>query len=429
MNPVIHLSLFITENCNLQCDYCFASGMQKRDISPPTATRAIDFLFGHAGKEPYLHISFWGGEPLLRFDLIQNLVLYAESKAEASGKAISFSIPTNATLLSAETIHFIKDHGISLSLSIDGTDESQRFRKTLTGKSSFSHVERTLSLLKKTGNGSNCSIRKTVFPKNAGLLARDVAYFLAHGFRYLAFSPVMETSWTERSYDIFLNEQLACADMWIDALKKSDPFFVQSWTDILLLGKLSAGKSVHPSSSFFCGAGAAMIAVDIDGDIFPCHRFVFYDKENRREKLGSVESGFSEHVRSRYINVKQPAASPHHTRCSRCGVRNMCSLLCPATNYSLTGDIAVPGPALCRFVSMTEKVIEAIEDAVGTTPVYKDYIDNLMRATFPGYSRSRFGKLFWDRVLTADIERLAGKTADGLKQLKLLKQDKKRRRS
>ena len=120
MNPIRHLELFITENCNLRCEYCFASDMEKKDIPSDLAHKAIDFLFENSKGERFVIVSFWGGEPLLRFPMIKKLVMYSLESAKQEGKRIRFSIPTNATLLNEEILGFIQKHTISVSLSIDG---------------------------------------------------------------------------------------------------------------------------------------------------------------------------------------------------------------------------------------------------------------------------------------------------------------------
>jgi uncharacterized protein len=419
MNPVIHLSLFITENCNLKCQYCFAAGMEKRDINPQTAFRAIDFLFLHAGEHRIVHLSFWGGEPLLRFDLIKQLVSYAESKAVETGKKIFFSIPTNATLLTEEIIDYIKRHNIVLSLSIDGTEASQRFRKTLSGQNSYSKVVKNIKLLEQAGHISMVSVRKTVTPENVSYLARDIEFFLYFGFRSIAFSPDMESKWTEEAYELFQSEQLQCADMWINSLEEEKPFFVQSWTDILLLRKLMNKKNEYVPDSFFCGAGSTMIAVDIDGDIYPCHRFVFYDKEKRREKLGSIKKGFTEKERRlRYTDINVAHKKVNYGQCHKCTLFQICRLLCPATNYRMTGDIYNLHPSLCRFFTITERILCSIERRIGNTPIYSEFINRLMKTIYQYSYRSRFSRLFWQRVMKNDIERITRKTNLILKQIR-----------
>jgi uncharacterized protein len=419
MNSVMYLSLFITEKCNLRCPYCFAAGMEKRDIDPQTAFRAIDFLFLHAGDERSVHISFWGGEPLLRFDLIKRLVSYAESKAEKAEKKIIFSIPTNTTLLTMEILNYVKRHNIGLSLSIDGTDKSQRFRKTLSGRSSYGQVVRNLKLLEQAGDIGRVSVRKTVTPENVSNLSRDLEFFLQLGFRSIAFSPVMESPWTEKAYGIFQSEQLKCADMWISSLKEGKPFFVQSWTDILLLRQFLNKKKTYDFHTFFCGAGSTMIAVDIDGDIFPCHRFVFYDKEKRKEKLGSIKNGFTEKERRlRYTDINLPQKNKNYGQCERCTLFHICNLLCPATNYSLTGDIYNLRPRICRFFTITENVLGVIEQKTGNIPDYREFNHRLMRSVYQYSYLSRFNRLFWQRVMSEDVEVITEKTSLILQRLR-----------
>jgi len=128
-HAVRRLDLFVTEACNLACGYCFAATQNRKDPSPEESLRAIDWLMRSEAKR--LHVTFWGGEPLLRFELIKRLVGHARSSARRAGKRVTFSMPTNATRLDEDVVAWLEAEGVRIFLSIDGDEAGQRERRGL----------------------------------------------------------------------------------------------------------------------------------------------------------------------------------------------------------------------------------------------------------------------------------------------------------
>ena len=160
IRPLRTFSLFVTENCNLDCDYCFFDKRDKKEISVDTAQRAVDFFLEQSKYENKMHLSFWGGEPQLSQRLIKRLVDYTTRKAQMAGKTIHYSMPTNCTAFNEDALDFIKSRNISLSLSIDGTRTSQSLRRTVKGHSSYHTVKENLKLIEMMGVSHLASVRK-----------------------------------------------------------------------------------------------------------------------------------------------------------------------------------------------------------------------------------------------------------------------------
>ncbi|MBD3316413.1 MAG: 4Fe-4S cluster-binding domain-containing protein [Chitinivibrionales bacterium] len=356
-----HLALFLTECCNLRCDYCYASSMNNKRTTPETAYAAVDFLFENAPESTNLHISFWGGEPLLEFALMKELVNYSRSKAESNRRKITFSFPTNATLLNEEILDFTKRNGVSFSLSIDGTLESQAARKTAGGENSYYLVGRSLDLVKAMMGPNLPPIRKTIEPETVGNLAADVRYFLDGGFSNITFSPVLEKAWTEERMEELRRQQICVADLFMAHLLAGQPFHVHLWDEMLAMEHFARNGILELNGSFPCGAGCYMCAVDVEGDIYPCHRFVLYDKGKRKCMLGSVKAGLrGERVLAPYRSIDNTVLRNRTTKCKSCAVRRKCLMLCPATNLALTGDIFTNPTSVCRFRMQMEEILAYI---------------------------------------------------------------------
>ena len=149
MSPLRHLALFVTESCNLACDYCFAANMEGKHVTEPVPRQAIDLMFAPGNEAEQVTITFWGGEPLLKFDLVRELVGYAKDVAARRGKRVDFAMPTNLTLLTDEMVDFFQAHGVSLSLSLDGEEAAQALRRTRAGGSSFPIISKKLDLVRR----------------------------------------------------------------------------------------------------------------------------------------------------------------------------------------------------------------------------------------------------------------------------------------
>ncbi len=419
MKPIKHLALFVTENCNLRCEYCYASYMEKRNITFRLACKAVDFLFDNSKGEDVVILSFWGGEPFLRFRMIKKLVIYSIVAAGKENKKIRFSIPTNATLLNDEILDFIQEYKIMTSLSIDGKEFSQSLRKTVDGKSSFPVIIKNLELIRQKSMGHSFFIRKTVSPLTAGNLYEDIIFFIDQGFKYIAFSPCLEEKWASEDFEIYEREQLRLADLWIKELKSGNDITFQIWDEMFSIRTLYRKGELSQKKRFFCGAGISSLAVDIYGDIYPCHRFVFYDKALRRQRLGSLEHGIIEKkLYESYNNIDDGKLLKRTKRCQGCRYFDRCLLFCPAINYALTNDIFKNDEKLCRFLDITEHVINYIEEKAGREAYFKEYINRSLMRIYQYNPLSRFGFSFWEQLKEDDLNRITQKSWEILGKIK-----------
>lgn len=178
--PITKLELFLTEDCNLRCDYCFLKGKRPQYMSWDIAKRSVEFLFAESRDARDLTIIFFGGEPLLLWDVIKKVVLYAERLARKYGKTIHYSLTTNGILLSKNILRFSRTHGIMHLLSIDGDRETHdRHRHFPDGSGTFDVVASKIPLLKKYQGWLGA--RMTVTPETVNSLASNVRFLFSFG--------------------------------------------------------------------------------------------------------------------------------------------------------------------------------------------------------------------------------------------------------
>jgi len=173
--PITRLELFLTENCTLNCDYCFVASKKKgHRMSWETAKKAVDFLMIQSSNLSEIHITFIGGEPLLEFPLMKRIACYAESCAEQYGKNINYAVTTNGTIMSNEIAEFAQKHCFNYLLSIDGNKETHDLhRKTYDGKGSYEMLtEKNFHLLKSIQGWMGA--RVTVNPDTVDHLASNI---------------------------------------------------------------------------------------------------------------------------------------------------------------------------------------------------------------------------------------------------------------
>jgi|GEM_PF-4263464 len=390
-NPAVgHLALFVTENCNLRCEYCFASNMIKKNISIENGRKAIDFLFDHSGKRKQLGITLWGGEAFMRFPLMKRLVAHAEKKAKETGKRVTFSVPTNATLLSDRVLDYVREHKIRLSLSIDGMADTQARRKTVAGGNSFPLVEKVLPRVVQKLRDYLPPVRMTVTPSAAANLYRDVNFFLNAGIKNINFFTAPELDWDAKSLKTFKDQQLRLADDFIQRIEEGN-LSIQfgSWSSVLrnlyrmhhhpekagTLARKSNDKMGH------CGFGDTMLAVSVDGEFYPCHRFVFYDRDKKNHLLGNLESGLIREKTEQYGNIYHSDPEVEGRKCMDCDIAFACRTFCGAANYDYSGCTTDIHPNVCKVVKTTYTACTAVFSALKDHENFKKY---LQRISQPG---------------------------------------------
>lgn len=361
-NPVIKaMCLNVSHNCNLACEYCFADGGtycgERQTMSFDTAKAAIDMLVDMSGARRNLEVDFFGGEPMLDFDVVKKTVLYARGLEKSRGKNFRFTITTNAYKLSDEDIDFFNEQMYNVVISIDGRKEvHDRVRKTVGGKPSFDIVLKNALRFKAKRKGQYY-VRGTFTRYNLDFCS-DVLFLNDLGFDQLSIEPVVldpESPMAIRDEDLpkIIEEYDKLAKAYIER-RKTDKWFNFFHFMVDIDNAPCAVKRLKG-----CGAGGEYVAVSPDGSVYPCHQFDGIQKT----KLGNVfDRKLDENIRKSFYCCSVPTKS----ECSRCWAKYYCSGGCMANSFKFNGDINVPYRPACELMKKRVECalgIKAIEEA------------------------------------------------------------------
>ena len=284
------LCLHIAHTCNLNCSYCFASQGkyhgERAVMSFEVGKRALDFLVENSGNRHNLEVDFFGGEPLLNFGVVKDLVAYARSIEKAHNKNFRFTLTTNGMLIDDEVIEFANKECVNVVLSLDGRREiHDRFRVDYAGKGSFDTIVPKFQKLVEARGGKNYYMRGTFTHANPDFL-EDIKVMLDLGFNELSMEPVVcapgdPAELTPEDMEIVKDQYEKLAELMLERKKAGKPFtFYHYMID------LTGGPCIYKRISG-CGSGTEYMAVTPWGDLYPCHQFVGEDKY----KLGNIYDG------------------------------------------------------------------------------------------------------------------------------------------
>lgn len=354
MHDVRRLDLFLTEACNLACAYCFAAGGGRASLPLPRALEAVEWLL--RSREARVHVTFWGGEPLLQREVARRVVEHAEAAAARAGKRITFALPTNATLLDEETLGWLAAHRVQTFLSIDGDAPTQALRPLAGGASSHELAARGLRrALEAAPPGAPPAVRMTVTGANAAHQADNVEYFRRLGVRELLVYPAMDQPWSEAELAAFAAGQRELAARfvaWVRAAGGPEELpRLKAW--LPLLDRLASGtRRRREGPVTACAVGTGMVALAVDGRFVPCHRFLGYDRSRPGGfPLGDLAHGLDLATAAPLARLTiQDQHDEDGRRCVDCETFDLCGYGCPAIGFAAAGDIATAPRAACALM-------------------------------------------------------------------------------
>ena len=344
-NEVKALCLHICHDCNLRCKYCFADEgayhARREFMSLEVAKKAIDFLIENSGNRKILETDFFGGEPLMNFDVVKETVYYAKEQAAKRGKKFLFTLTTNGLLLKDDVAQFLNEEMENVVLSLDGRKEvHDAVRKTANGKGSFDLVIENIKNFVKIRGDKSYYVRGTFTAKNLDF-GKDVLFLADNGFDSISMEPVVTDIPDLEITKDMLPEVCAEYDRLCDAYLKREAegkgfnFF---HFNVDLEGGPCLAKRVSA-----CGAGNEYFSVVPNGDIYPCHQFA----GDPAFKMGSVFEGkLDEEIRGKFKN----SCLFTRQKCDSCFAKFICSGGCNANNYHYNGDINIPYEMTCEMM-------------------------------------------------------------------------------
>ena len=218
-----YADVFLTEDCNHRCAYCFVKGKNPRKMSEEVARQSLEFLLRASKQEKSVRILFFGGEPLLEFDLIRFFIEYGRERFRRAGKELGFDMTTNGTLMTAERARYFRDHGVMCLLSIDGDQETHdAHRKMLGGGSSFEAVMERLPLMKSFQPWQGT--RMTVHPETVHKLRHNVEFLFRCGINQFIIGPATGIEWSAEALRTYEEQMCLVADLYREMKEKGWPF-------------------------------------------------------------------------------------------------------------------------------------------------------------------------------------------------------------
>ncbi len=329
------MCLHVAHTCNLNCSYCFASqGKYQGDralMSFETGKRAFDFLVENSGTRRNLEVDFFGGEPLMNFDVVKQLVEYARKIEKEHNKNFRFTLTTNGVLLDDDVIDYLNKEMCNVVLSLDGRKAvHDHFRVDYAGNGSYDKILPKFKNLVEKRGGKDYYIRGT-FTHNNVDFTNDIFHMADLGFKELSMEPVVcppddPYALTEEDLPKLFEQYEILAKEMVRRKKKGDGFtFYHYMLD------LTNGPCIYKRITG-CGSGTEYVAVTPWGDLYPCHQFVGDEKY----RLGDIYNG----ITNTEIQDKFRHCNAYSRKeCKDCWAKLYCSGGCAANSYHATGDI------------------------------------------------------------------------------------------
>ena len=329
------LCLHIAHTCNLNCAYCFASQGkyhgERAVMSFEVGKRALDFLIENSGSRRNLEVDFFGGEPLMNFEVVKQLVAYARSIEKEHNKNFRFTLTTNGVLVDDEVIEWANRECSNVVLSLDGRKEiHDAYRVDYAGNGSWDRIVPKFQKFVQARGGKDYYMRGTFTHANPDFLT-DIRQMLDLGFTELSMEPVVcapgdPAELTEEDLPIVLDQYEKLAELMLQRDKEGKPFtFYHYMID------LTGGPCIYKRISG-CGSGTEYMAVTPWGDLYPCHQFVGEEKF----KLGNIWDGVTNtETQCEFANCNVYA----RPECADCWAKLYCSGGCAANAYHSTGSV------------------------------------------------------------------------------------------
>jgi uncharacterized protein len=351
--PLNTMVLNVTNQCNLACTYCYEygedkivdteHGQQSKFMSEATARASVEFLLKESGPSRLAHLTFFGGETLLNFPVLQSTIAYARQRAAEVGKTIDFSLTTNATLLKPEIIEFLAENHVGVTISMDGPAELQnKFRVFHNGQGSYDVIAPKIKALLQRHRTKPIGARVTLTSDTLDItriyrhLTEELGFWEV-GFAPVTTSPQQQYAIGAQGFDRMLAQFRALAAEFTEAVARNQHHGFSNVKDTL--------EEIHKgvSKAYPCGAGLGLLGVSTDGDVALCHRFAGSDAH----KFGTVSDGIDRDVQRAFLEQ-------HHvndkTDCQQCWARPLCSGGCYHEAHVRYGATTRPNLHYCEWI-------------------------------------------------------------------------------
>ena len=343
------MTIFIslTHNCQLRCNYCYTGEKYHKPISKETILKSIEFISGFPMKE--LNFGFFGGEPLLEWDLLQFATYEMEKKAEQRGMVLRKTFTTNGVLLDDKKVEWLREHAFYMVVSIDGNEQMHnRHRVYADNSDTFDDVKAGILALQKVYSPKEYSVISVVTPQNISHLNRSVKYLYEElNIKNIRLALNYFTEWGEETNG-YIEVYHDLGKYVIERYRQNEEITIDI-IDEKILTQLEGCSS--------CSFGEMKIAVAPSGNIYPCERLI--GEDSGELSIGDVYGGFNLSKRHELIAKRGNS----NEECKTCELRERCTNSCGCTNYTLTNNISTTNGVVCFF----QKLFIEVADEVAST--------------------------------------------------------------
>lgn len=345
--PLSTIVLNVNTGCNLSCTYCY-----KEDLAIPskgqkmqfeTAKQSFELLLKQAKDRDQVNVVFFGGEPLSNYPLIKQVVDYAEARAGEVGKEVDFSLTTNATLLTEAIVDWLDLHKIGVTVSMDGPKAlHDKNRITVGGQGTYEVVARKAKMLLERYKAKPVGVRVTLTRGVTDVIAIHDHLKNDLGFAEVGFGPVTSGSVASFNLDAIALKQVfddmkQLGRKYVEAACRNENIGFSNMHQLLIDISHGTKKAVP------CGAGLGLLAVDKEGDLHLCHRFV----GSNQPTYGNVAKGIDTPKLAEFIAKAQDRSD---FGCKTCRIRSLCAGGCYHESYARQGDPFAPVYHYCELL-------------------------------------------------------------------------------
>ena len=336
----MQVTLFLNHACNLACGYCYNGAHFHRPMPEATAQAGIEMALTQGITNRPARVSFFGGEPLLEWDLVRRLVAYTKRRAAELDRRYRFEIVTNGLLLDAEKAAFLRAENFWLSLSIDGNRPAHDAnRRDIKGQSSYDRVVTGLKNWAATHPKPLLRTHSVVDPSNVQHLAQSFAALRALDVKFVRFLINYAGAWDEAALSRLRTALVELGEAYVAAYRRGE-IFSFDFLDSKIITHVKAGYSCGDK----CDFGRDEVTVAPSGRLYPCDRLVGED-DKADLVIGDVVSGVDRARRDALLtemNIEMDV-------CADCAIKDRCMHWCGCVNHSLTGAIGRANGTLCKL--------------------------------------------------------------------------------
>ena len=348
-------TLLITQNCNLACDYCYIE-KQKSVMSTSTAEKIIDFVFANADKDEKIEIGFFGGEPLLEFNLIKEITDMIQDHKAFDPNRVNISVVTNGTIFSDKISTFLEKKNIILCISCDGPAKVQDINRHFpNGSGSSKIVEQNLRKALKLF--PLIPINAVYSPKTLQFLPEVVDYLVSLGAVNIYLNPDISAEWTEKEAEQLPKIYGTIGQKYMDFYLQGKPKYIS-----LIDGKITVILREGYKPTERCRMGQGEYAFAPSGNIYPCERLVGAD-DGKTHCIGNINHEFEP---TKTCNPNSNSCTANNIECKECELKEYCMNWCGCTNFYSTGSYGTVGPFVCASekaaINVALQVLEAFKN-------------------------------------------------------------------